>query len=280
MSILDVPLAFTYVTRVRSRRGLVTYLAYELLPSILVARLLRASAMAAVSCLFVGFVACYECGYLFNDRRVRPDEADGRRLHEPTGSIALFVGLRVGLAAAAAILAQAIDPAVRTSTYVALVIIVCAVLVVHSSRVVTDRGIARVGTFAALAFGKYATYLVPVVGLRLGALALLIIFVLYGFPRVVSYVIRKYGRDSVRCAAGTTQAQLQAFALAFTGPFVLPLTWSSKTLAESLAWSLWLSYAATLGSIWMYRALRQRLALPSLGADPHGAHSDHAPIDR
>lgn len=260
VNVLDVPLLYTYFTRLRGVRGLLVYAAYEMVPCALAVSVVGAAAAASAICLFIGFVAIYEIGYLFNDARVQPAEVDGRRLSNPTyrATPGMFVGSRMIVAAVMAAIAHTLYPSTDIGSYALLLTATSAILILHSTAIVVERGFRRIGTFAALAFGKYAVYLLPVLGYRNSLLPLLSIFALYGFPRTVMYTIRKYGRESANGAVADCQVQVQILCLIFTGPAILPLLGVSKTPAESVALVLWLAYAGIVVVTGVGRRLRRR----------------------
>ena len=68
--ILNIPIAYTFITRIRNYRALLGYLAFEVAPLLLAAKL-SGRAPIGILLLYILGLNIYEIGYIFNDSKDR-----------------------------------------------------------------------------------------------------------------------------------------------------------------------------------------------------------------
>jgi hypothetical protein len=87
------------------------------------------------------------------------------------------------------------------ATYALLSVGVVGLLLIHSL-LLSHTAVVRSFSFATLAISKYGPPLVPLIGWERAAGLLAAIFLMYGFPRTVHYVLRKssppWPQDQIR----------------------------------------------------------------------------------
>ena len=155
--------------------------------------------------LYILWLDLYEIGYLVNDLKDKTAAGELDRIKSASGNWYTAALPRL-------LLASGLVPVVVIrlgwhSTIVSLLanMLLLLTLLIHSSEFVRLHFPGRMVTFSALALYKYAPILIPVLGVGQGAFALVAIFLFYGFPRVLAYVLRKFGGD-----AGHIRAELPA----------------------------------------------------------------------
>lgn len=195
-SSIDFPFFYTYQTRIKNYRGLLGYLALEVAPLVLVAGIYSERNIINVIILYLFYLNIYEIGYLFNDFKDRATSGELNRIGSNTGTWWRPAVFRL-------LLALALIPAVaaRLGWRVAdmalgLNVLLLFLLFLHSSSFARRHFPGRILTFSALSIYKYATVLIPVLGFADASFVLLTIFLFYGLPRIMVYMLRKFGQDS------------------------------------------------------------------------------------
>jgi uncharacterized membrane protein len=115
-------------------------------------------------------------------------------------------------------------------------------LLIHSSEFVRLHFPGRMVTFSALALYKYAPILIPVLGVGQGSFALVAIFLFYGFPRVLAYVLRKFGEEWT-ISVPNSQLTIQLGMMAVFAPLVLIAGTHSELMKGEMP-RLWLYFLA------------------------------------
>src|ERR1700693_4858809 len=80
MRLIELPFAYTYLSRFRNYRGLVSYLAHEWFPLIITLQVIYSAKWWLSGLMFMGFLSLYECGYLLNDLAETAHEPGGNRI--------------------------------------------------------------------------------------------------------------------------------------------------------------------------------------------------------
>ena len=173
---MNLPFIYTYSTRIKTYRGLLAYLALEVLPLVLAAGVTSTRNVINILLLYILWLDLYEIGYLFNDLKDKTAVGELDRIKSASGNwyTAAFPRL---------LLAVGLVPVVVIrlglhSTIVSLVanMLLLLTLLIHSSEFVRVHFPGRMVTFSALALYKYAPILIPVLGVGQGASALVAIF--------------------------------------------------------------------------------------------------------
>lgn len=187
---LILPFAYTVVTRLRSVRGVLNHLTRDVaIPLIPAIALFGQNGLLAVV-LWLGFAALYEVGYLMNDETPSAGEGGG----DPSADDAVPWGLAVMVRLV--VWASAVWWTISASgwwvgmTYVVVSALVVGTLLVHTF-LASNTPTVRFFSFALLALFKYAPFLVPLIGWEHAMPYLGSIFLMYGFPRSVHYVMGK-----------------------------------------------------------------------------------------
>jgi hypothetical protein len=187
---LILPFAYTVVTRLRSVRGVLDHLTRDVaIPLIPAIALFGQNGLLAVV-LWLGFAALYEVGYLMNDEAPSAGESGGDRLGGADVPWGLAVALRLVVWASAVWWTISASSWWIGITYVVVSALVVGTLLVHTF-LASNTPTVRFFSFALLALFKYAPFLVPLIGWEHAMPYLGSIFLMYGFPRSVHYVMRK-----------------------------------------------------------------------------------------
>ncbi len=242
MSRLNLPFIYTYSTRIKTCRGLLAYLALEVLPLVLAAGVTSMRNVINILLLYILWLDLYEIGYVVNDLKDKTAAGELDRIKSASGNWYTAALPRL-------LLASGLVPVVVIrlgwhSTIVSLLanMLLLLTLLIHSSEFVRLHFPGRMVTFSALALYKYAPILIPVLGVRQGAFALVAIFLFYGFPRVLAYVLRKFGEGWVT-SMPNSQLTIQLGMLAVFAPLVL-ITGTHRELTKDQMSGLWLYFSA------------------------------------
>jgi len=214
------PLGYLYRTRLQRFRGVIGFSVLEAFPLSCALVFAYSVPVTLVAVAFVGYLSCYECGYLWNDLADSGNEHGGDRLGGLRVHFLPFIGTRVllfGLAAAIVVRANG------ASTLAAFILangLVLALFFAHTSHKVRATPSLRVVTFTALAFYKYLPVMIAVVPWAIAWKILPAIFACYGFPRVVSYLLRKFGVSYASASALYSQAILQFWGCLLSAPLI------------------------------------------------------------
>jgi len=250
----NIPLIYTYLTRLGSYRGLLDFVIRDVLIIIIVTSTVFGVPWLLVLVAYIGHLALYECGYLLNDSSGSAKEPGGARLEGAVEQKKFWVLRLMVLGAAAAVLWLGIDAAVAAQ-YILLSFAVLGLLIVHTQ--FADYGYWRIFSFAALALYKYAPAVVPLIGWENAQQILIAVFFCYGMPRVLVYTLRKFGNQSVQSTIESAHNSFQFLTLIL----IIPLIWQSQASDETesvtvlqLTWALYATVwvASTLGR-WVRR---------------------------
>lgn len=191
----SVPGSYLYATRIRSGRGLVSYVWLEFLPA--------ATALAVVDPVSAGiFLAChyaflslYELTYLHNDRSATASERDASDRPAPAShSMASMATSRLPLVACLmAAVGWARGPDAALAFAASCAAILCLALLHTWVGVRWRRPAGRCATFTWLAAFKYLPALLASTEVGHALSLCLWLFMAYGGGRVVEYAIAKHG---------------------------------------------------------------------------------------
>lgn len=246
---LMVPLAYTVLTRLGNIRGVLDHLTRDVAIPLIPAIALFGEDGPSALVLWLGFASLYEVGYLMNDEAPTASEEGGNRLGGDQVPWGTAVTLRL------VVWTLAVMWTISTSgwwvgmTYVVVSALVVGTLLLHTF-LSEHTPTIRFFSFALLALFKYAPFLVPLIGWEHAVPYLGSIFLMYGFPRSVHYVMRKLsvGRttDEVRRFQGMSHGLGLIPALVIVSPDLLALADRGWT-APALLWVLYTSaWAAAL----------------------------------
>jgi uncharacterized membrane protein len=240
---MNLPFIYTYSTRIKTYRGLLAYLALEVLPLVLAAGVTSAHNIINVLLLYISWLDLYEIGYLFNDLKDKTAVGELDRVESASGNWYTAAFLRL-------LLALGLVPVVAIrlgwhSSIISLVanMLLLLILLLHSSEFVRLHFPGRMVTFSALALYKYAPILVPVLGVGKGASALVAIFLFYGLARILAYVLRKFGGEKTRSVANP-QLSIQLGMLAVFSPLALIAARTHNGIMRGEVPTLWLYFSA------------------------------------
>lgn len=240
---LNLPFIYTYSTRIKTCRGLVAFVALEVLPLILVTGLTSLRNVINILLLFTLWLDLYEIGYLFNDLQDKTAAGELDRIQATSGNwrtatISRLL-LALGLVAAVAIKLG------WHSTIIALFAnaLLLATLLAHSSKFVRRHFPLRIVTFSFLALYRYAPILIPALGVRRAEPALITIFLFYGIARILAYVLRKFGGEKTASLANP-QLSVQLGVLAMFAPMILIAAENHDQILSGEVLMLWLYFLA------------------------------------
>jgi len=239
-----IPLAYTYVTRLKKPAGIAGFFSREILPVWIVLAWRHQSAWWLPGVLHGGFLALYECGYLMNDQVERRQESGGGRIGDWHPHWVTFAAARVAVLGMAVAVTYATLGLVPAGRYLLTSSLVFVLLLTHSSRPVRSSAHLRFGTFTALALYRYAPVLVPLESWRVTQEILAAIFLSYGLARVIAYALRKFAslEDALR-----SQDALQGACLLVALPLLVS-PWGEELRSAGLVWILyaivWAGFAA------------------------------------
>lgn len=185
-----LPFVYTYLTRLKNVRGLLDYVVRDVaIPLIPAVTLFGANGRAALL-LWAGFVALYEVGYVLNDRASNSGEPDGDRLHGDLPSMFFSIVLRAAVFGGVALWSFGSLGREVALTYTGLSLGIVGLLLIHTL-LLSRTAVVRTFSFATLALSKYGPPLIPLIGWEHAAGLMAAVFLMYGFPRTVHYVVRK-----------------------------------------------------------------------------------------
>jgi hypothetical protein len=256
--VASLPLCYTAFTRIQTIPGGLGYLLQEILPVVVAICAIRRDRLPELALLYVLWITVYECGYLWNDHRDRELKDERNRLSGATINFGVFGASHIGVALLfVGVLGLLFGRS--PATYAGLIsLALLLLLMLHSSARLRKYPYARLATFSALAFYKYAPMLLPILGYRVGSLALICVFLFYGVARLCVYALRKYGRP-LESPEHVVQAQIQtgllilAIPLLIAGAAAPAAPWSREI---PLVLSLWVTYAIGTGILWLGRRVK------------------------
>ncbi len=255
-SFLVVPFFYTYLTRLTNVRGLLDYIVRDVSIPVVPVIVLGGADPVSVAVLLAGFLALYEVGYILNDRSPSAAEAGGDRLKGEAPPFVLSIVVRVVLFLGVVWWGGSSVGWPIAKVYAAVSGGVLAVLLVHTL-LLTRSVIARMFSFATLALSKYTPPIVPVLGWDQSATLLAAVFLMYGFPRTIYYVIRKmcpgWTSDRIRSFQEYSHGLGLFPGLIVVAPdlFALPERgWTMPAL-------VWLLYAGAWGGVLAARRMKR-----------------------
>ncbi|MGA3136304.1 MAG: hypothetical protein ABSC88_09960 [Terracidiphilus sp.] len=197
------------------------FLGREFAPIALTLYLVHGQNLLLLAVSFVGFLSCYEIGYLDNDLAASSAEAGGARLAGAAPRYWAFVTSRIVYMAGAACWIGC-----RVGVHAMLVFVVSTIVVVSMAAFHTRAGLSgrtwlRIATFLSLAVYKYGPWTLPFVTFSYGAQILLGSFLFYGLSRAVAYSVRKLFAEQREFRGGLEQQPVQAVLIAVLCPIAL-----------------------------------------------------------
>jgi hypothetical protein len=253
--VASLPLCYTAFTRIQTIPGGLGYLLQEISPLFVAICAFKRDLLPELAILYALWITVYECGYFWNDHRDRGLKDERNRLSGATINSAVFgashiciglllfgvIGLMFGWSQAG---------------YAGLInLALLLLLIVHSSAHLRKYRYARLTTFSALAFYKYSPMLMPILGYRVGSLALICMFFFYGLARLCVYALRKYGRP-LESPEHVVQAQIQTGLLILAIPLLFAAAAVPWNREIPLVLSLWVTYAIGTGILWLGRRVK------------------------
>jgi len=241
---INLPLVYTYVTRVGDRRGLITHLAHGWIPLIVVLNIVYFSHVWLTLIMLIGLQSLYECGYLINDTADSAVEPGGNRLNDRRIDLAKFWSLRLLVFMVVAVVLL-MERGIRFAVEFAVPsVLVFAVLWWHTTRRPRRFRYLRIWTFAILAIYKFSPAVLPQIPLADAQLLLLALFLCSGVERIVFYTLEKFGEavDDVGGRADRELVKLADITLIIFAPLLISTHWSIAYRKASCI--LWLWYAS------------------------------------
>jgi hypothetical protein len=83
---MNLPFIYTYSTRIKTYRGLLAYLALEVLPLVLAAGVTSTRNVINILLLYILWLDLYEIGYLFNDLKDKTAVGELDRIKSASGN--------------------------------------------------------------------------------------------------------------------------------------------------------------------------------------------------
>jgi hypothetical protein len=253
--VASLPFCYTAFTRIRTVAGGVGYLLQEILPLVVVTCAFKPDLLPKLAILYVLWITVYESGYLWNDHHDRQLKDEQNRLSGATISFSIFgvshICLGFVLLATLSLMFGWSQAAYAGLINLALL----TLLILHSSAHLRKYPHARLTTFSALAFYRYAPMLLPLLGYRVGLLSLICIFFFCGLARVCVYALRKYGRP-LESPEHVVQAKIQTGLLLLAIPLLVAQAAVPRNREIPLVLSLWVTYAMGTGILWLGRQLK------------------------
>jgi hypothetical protein len=259
--VASLPFCYTAYTRIQTISGGLGYLLQEILPLVVASCAFKLYLLPRLAILYFLWITVYEAGYLWNDHRDRQLKDERNRLSGATISFWIFGASHICFAF---VLLGVLGLMCGWSqmAYAGLInLALLALLILHSNAHLRKYPYARLTTFSALVFYKYAPMLLPLLGYRLGSLALICIFFFCGLARVCVYALRKYGRP-LESPEHVVQAKLQTGLLIFAIPLLIAEAAAPRNRGFPLALSLWVTYAIGTAILWMGRQLKTIIRSP------------------
>jgi hypothetical protein len=253
--VVSLPFCYTAFTRIRTIAGGLGYLLQEIIPLVVVSYAFKRDLLPRLAILYLLWISVYESGYLWNDHRDRQLKDEQNRL--PGAAISFWIFSASHLCVGSALLGVlGLRFGWSQAAYAGLInLALLALLILHSSGHLRKYPYARLTTFSALAFYKYAPILLPLLGYRLGSLALICMFFFYGLARLCVYALRKYGRP-LESPEHVVQAKIQTGLLIFAIPLLIAEAAAPRNREIPLVLSLWVTYAVGTGILWLGRHLK------------------------
>jgi uncharacterized membrane protein len=253
--VASLPVCYTAYTRIQTVAGGPGYLLQEILPLVVATCWFKLDRLPKLAILYVLWITVYEFGYLWNDYRDCRLKGEQNRL--------LGVAISFWVFGASHILAGAILLGILSRmfcwsqvAYVALInLSLLGLVMFHSSSQLRKYRYARLASFSGLAFYKYAPTLLPLLGYRLGSLALICMFFFYGLARLCVYVLRKCGRP-MGSPEHIVQAKIQVGFLILAAPLLVVETAVVRNRDIATVLSLWVTYVIGTGVLWLGRQLK------------------------
>jgi hypothetical protein len=253
--VVSLPFCYTALTRIQTIAGSLGYLLQEILPLVVASFALKRDLLPKLAILYVLWITLYECGYLWNDRRDRQLKHERNRLSGVTISFWIFGASHVCVVCALLGVLSLVFGWSQAAYAGLISLALLALLILHSSAHLRKYPYARLTTFSALAFYKYAPVLLPLLGYRLGSLALICMFFFYGLARLCVYALRKYGHP-LESPEHVVQAKIQTGLLIFAIPLLVAEAAHPQSSKIPLVLSLWVTYAIGTGILWLGRQLK------------------------
>jgi hypothetical protein len=253
--VASLPFCYTAFTRIQTIAGGLGYLLQQILPLVVAICAFKRDLLPKLAILYVLWITVYESGYLWNDHRDRQLKGEHNRLSGATISFWIFGASHICVAF---VLLGVLSLMFGWSqvAYAGLInLALLALLILHSSAHLRKYPYARLTTFSALAFYKYAPMLLPLLGYRLGSLALICMFFFCGLARLCVYALRKYGRP-LEFPEHVVQAKIQTGLLIFAIPLLAAEAAPPRNREIPLVLSLWMTYAIGTGILWLGRQLK------------------------
>lgn len=254
---LNIPIAYTFKTRIGNYRALLGYFVFEVVPLLLAAELSGGDPVGIVL-LYILWLDVYEIGYVFNDLKDQNTEGELNRTGSARGSWFLAILSRLLFATVISI-AVAHHLGWRTALSSSLLNgVLLVILLLHSSNLVRRCFPGRLLTFSALALYKYAPVLIPGLPVESAVTALAAIFVFYGLARILNYTLRKFGRADVS-EVPHAQLKIQLGVLLIVSPLVL-LPWhtSQGGILRREVQALW-SYFTAVAALFLCASFLRRM---------------------
>lgn len=255
-SLSVIPFFYTYRTRLTNVRALLDYLVRDVAIPVAPVIAVAGADPVSVAILLAGFLALYEVGYILNDRSTTATEDGGDRLRGEDPPLVLSIIVRVGSFLGVVWWSVSTLGWQVAEVYAGVSGGVIALLLVHTflfSHSVT----ARTFSFASLAVSKYAPPIVPFLGWDHSVVLLSSVFLMYGFPRTMHYVIRKmcpgWTIDRVRFFQDHSHGLGLFPGLLIVAPDLIALPrlgWTMPTL-------VWVLYATAWGAVLVARRVRR-----------------------
>jgi hypothetical protein len=196
--LIELPFGYTYLSRLKNYRALVGYLTREWIPLIVTLQVAYSAEWWVSIVMFLGFLSLYECGYLVNDIADSSNELGGNRIKGLRINGLLFWLSHLFVFVFAAGLLWLIRGQRFAANFAGLGVLVCGVLMLHTSLSTRRFRFLRISTFTVLAVYKFAPIVLPQVSFAGGQSLLMAVFLCYGFPRVIVYGLRKFGDAEAR----------------------------------------------------------------------------------
>jgi hypothetical protein len=253
--VASLPVCYTAFTRIQTIAGVPGYLLQEILPLVVAICAFKRNLLPELAILYVLWITVYECGYLWNDHRDRGLKDERNRL---SGSVINFGAFAASHICVAFFLLGVLGLMFGWShaAYAGLINLALLLLpLLHSSVHLRKYPYARLTTFSALAFYKYAPMLLPILGYRVGSLALICMFFFYGLARLCVYALRKYGRP-LESPEHVVQAQIQTGLLILAIPLLAAGAAAPRNREIAFVLSLWVTYAIGTGILWLGRRVK------------------------
>jgi hypothetical protein len=253
--VASLPFCYTAFTRIRTIAGGLGYLLQEILPLVVASCAVKPNLLPKLAILYVLWITVYESGYLWNDHRDRQLKDEQNRLSGATISLWIFGASHVCVAFVLLGVLSLMFGWPQAVYAGLLNLALLALLILHSSAHLRKYPYARLTTFSALAFYRYAPMLLPLLGYRVGSLALICTFFFCGLARVCVYALRKYGRP-LESPEHVVQAKVQIGLLILAIPLLVAEAAIPGNREIPLVLSLWVTYAIGTGILWLGRQLK------------------------